>query len=73
MLKRYGTEWIVSITDVSEFCKKQHQILLKEGENSDNFLTASERVFSVDNSSVAARIGVDFIPTQTVVSMGAYR
>ena len=71
-MKKYGTEWIVNITDVTDFCKRQHAILMKEGEDSDNFYTASERPYAVKDFDTASRIGLDSGEGQTTVVTPEY-
>ncbi len=72
MLEKYATEWTVNITDVTDFCKKQQKIFQKEGVDSDNFFTASERVYKLEDSGIADQIEVDVESSPaTVVSTGA--
>ncbi len=74
ILKRYGTEWIVNITDITDFVHQQKKILDKEGSQSENFLTASERVYIVKDFELSNRLELDVgvVESQpTIVSTGA--
>ena len=67
VLKKYGRDWIVNITDVTDFCKKQHKIFIEEGADSHSFYTASERVYPVMNFDTACRIELDVSVGETTV------
>ena len=67
VLKKYGRDWVVSITDVTDFCKKQHKIFMEEGADSHNFYTASERVYPVHDFDISCRIGLDISMGETTV------
>lgn len=57
ILKKYGTEWIHSITDITDFVKSQKKILEREGQK--ELMTPRERVYQVQNYSTTSRINLD--------------
>jgi hypothetical protein len=57
ILKKYGTEWIHSITDITDFVKSQKKILDREGQK--ELMTPRERVYQVQNYTTTSRISLD--------------
>lgn len=57
ILKTYGTEWICSITDITDFVKSQKKILDKEGDK--ELVTPKERVYQVRDYKTSSRIELD--------------
>ena len=61
-LRKYATEWVVQIEDVTQFVKQQRSILLKQGKpvGEDDLTVARERVYTDVNPNTAARISLDY-------------
>jgi hypothetical protein len=57
ILKKYGTEWIVSIEDITEFVKEQRQTLDRMG--AEHVLVAKERVYPLNNQKITEQIRLD--------------
>ncbi|XP_052072735.1 uncharacterized protein LOC127710813 [Mytilus californianus] len=57
ILKTYGTEWIQSITDITDFVKSQKKILDREGQK--ELMTPKERVYNVLDYNTCSRIDLD--------------
>ncbi|XP_063396822.1 uncharacterized protein LOC134681235 [Mytilus trossulus] len=57
ILKTYGTEWIQSITDITDFVKSQKKILDREGQK--ELMTPKERVYNVLDCNTCSRIDLD--------------
>ncbi|KAK3585331.1 hypothetical protein CHS0354_004597 [Potamilus streckersoni] len=57
ILKKYGTEWVVSIADISDFVKEQKRIL--DEKRPEEIRTPKERVYTLADPSISARIGLD--------------
>lgn len=57
-MRKYGTEWIVQIDDVTPFVQKQHKLLQKSGH--DDLWVARERVYPLLNQSIGPRIELDY-------------
>ena len=55
-LARYAKEWIVSIEDISDFVREQHQRL--QANALDDLLLPREAVYPVSDAAVAARLGI---------------
>ena len=58
ILKRYTTEWIVSITDVTPFVRHQHRVLKEKGQFAVS--TPLERVYTPPSQSTCQRIELDY-------------
>ena len=56
-LRRYGTEWIVEIKDVTAFVQQQYEHIKKN--QIDQLMVAKELIYPVTNLDTAAQIGVD--------------
>ena len=59
MLRKYGTEWIMSITDVTGFVHEQCEAV--KSNQLDRLMVAEERVYPVANQDTAKQIKVDII------------
>ncbi|XP_076108370.1 uncharacterized protein LOC143076467 [Mytilus galloprovincialis] len=57
ILKTYGTEWIQSITDITDFVKSQKKVLDREGQK--DLMTPKERVYNVLDCNTCSRIDLD--------------
>ncbi|KAL3858111.1 hypothetical protein ACJMK2_012722 [Sinanodonta woodiana] len=62
ILKKYGTEWVVSISDISDFVKEQKRILDEKGP--EEIKTPKERLYTLADHSISARIGLDSVKKQ---------
>lgn len=65
ILAKYAREWIVSIEDISEFCREQFAHV--EARRMTELLMPREHVYPVTNAETAQRIGVDVWPANTGV------
>lgn len=63
-LKTYGTEWIQSITDITDFVKSQKKILDREGRK--ELMTPKERVYKVMDYNTCSRIDLDVFENSSV-------
>ena len=61
ILKQYGTEWIVSITDVTPFVRHQHRVLKQKGQFEVSM--PFERVYTPPSQSTCQRIELDYFET----------
>lgn len=57
ILAKFARDWIVSIEDISEFCREQAAHV--ESRRIDSLLTPHEDVYLLTNEETARRIGVD--------------
>lgn len=57
VLEKYSREWIVEIEDISSFVESQRQLVI--GGHLDQLVTPRETVFSIADTAVATRIGLD--------------
>ena len=57
VLAKYAREWVVSIEDISEFCREQSAHV--QARRMSALLTPREDVYPVSNAEIARRIGVD--------------
>lgn len=60
ILKKYAEEWILSINDITDFVKTQHNILQTKGEN--ELITSRERLYVPQHPKAAEQIGLDDSP-----------
>ena len=58
ILRKYATEWIVKIDDITDFVKEQKKVLDTKG--TEELLVAKETVYPVANQNIAQRIQLDF-------------
>lgn len=65
ILKKYGTEWVRSIEDITDFVHEQKKILDETG--NENIDVAKETVYPVTDYNIAARVGLDFQEPAQVV------
>ncbi|XP_066302581.1 uncharacterized protein [Branchiostoma lanceolatum] len=56
-LSHYAQDWIVSITDITDFVHEQHNILQNSG--TQELQVAAERVYQVNDPKTKALIGVE--------------
>lgn len=56
VLKRYASEWIMEIEDITPFVKEQHQHVLSQ--HLDRLLTPQETVYSIQDEQVVRRLQV---------------
>ncbi|KAK7481581.1 hypothetical protein BaRGS_00027230 [Batillaria attramentaria] len=57
-LQKYCTEWIVSITDITDFVRHQHRVLKQHGQWSVSM--PRERVYTPTSPAVCQRIELDY-------------
>lgn len=57
ILKKYGTEWIVKITDITDFVKQQRKLV--DEDRVHELMTPKERVYPVHDHSVMTQIELD--------------
>jgi hypothetical protein len=57
VLGKYAREWIVEIEDISEFVRQQRQ-LAQSRDTYGQLITPHEKVYSVTDQKIAARIGL---------------
>ena len=57
VLHKYGNEWVMEITDITQFVHDQYQHV--KNRELDKLMVAEERVYHVHDPHVAAQIGVD--------------
>lgn len=57
VLRKYATEWISSITDITDFVTAQKSVLDNQG--IESLLTAKEEVYPVASEAVREKIGLD--------------
>ena len=57
ILKRYSSEWVVEIKDITDFVKVQHKFV--RGNKIDLLFVAEERVYPVSDPATAAQIRLD--------------
>ena len=58
ILKKYGTEFVKHIEDITDFVHEQKKILDEKGQEHVN--VAKETVYPITNHDIAAKIGLDF-------------
>ena len=58
MLKKYGTQFVKRIEDITDFVTEQRRILDAEGP--DHIDVAEETVYPLKDHNIAARIELDF-------------
>ena len=56
-MKKYATDWILKIDDVTTMVQKQYSILEKKGV--EELIVARERVYPVNDYKTAQTIGID--------------
>lgn len=56
VLKNYAKDWIVSIEDITDFVREQHQHVIAR--RYEDLLTPFETVYSVTDEAVAKRLGI---------------
>ena len=60
ILKKYGTEWIQNIEDITDFVQEQKKILDKDKKKGDELIkVAKETVYPVTDKNIAAQIELD--------------
>jgi len=57
VLRRFATEWIIQIEDITQFVREQASFLQETG--SDLLLLPRERVYPVTDQSVVVKLGLD--------------
>lgn len=67
ILRKYATDWIVQIDDITNFVKEQHQIYEKKGDS--ELQVAKERIFTGVCSATASRIKLDFSDEENAVTV----
>ena len=56
ILKRFATEWIVSIEDITDFVQEQGRLVAQN--DLDNLLVIKEQVILIQNEDVKKRLGI---------------
>ncbi|ELT92750.1 hypothetical protein CAPTEDRAFT_138895 [Capitella teleta] len=59
ILRKYATEWIEQIEDVTDFVVEQKQVLDAHG--ADNILVAKETVYPLQNPGTIEKLGLDCV------------
>lgn len=57
ILRRFATEWIIKIEDITDFCKSEHQKVLSKGINDLN--VPFEEIIDIGDSVIEKRIGIE--------------
>ena len=65
ILKKYGTQWIVSITDVTPFVRLQHRVLKQKGQFCVS--TPLEKVYTPPSLDTRHRIQLDYYHSSEAV------
>ena len=56
ILKRFATDWIVSIEDITDFVQEQGRLVAQN--DLDNLVVIKEQVILIQNESVKKRLGI---------------